>query len=69
MERFKVIVSIRAQSDIAECVNFVKNISIEAAHQLIGELYSSFAALDVFPEKNPVFEMPKAFPCILRKQI
>ena len=69
MERFRVIVSAKAQSDIAECISFVKNISIEAANELVNDFYSSFSSLDVFPEKNPVFEMPKAFPFILRKQV
>ena len=69
MDKFQVIITNKAQSDLADCVGFVKRVSIEAAKQLASDLYSSFYNLDTFPEKNPVFPMPKSFPFVLRKQI
>ena len=69
MDRFKVIVTNKAQSDIAECVGFVKRVSKEAAYNLADELYTSLHSLEFFPEKNPVFPTPKAFPYTLRKQV
>lgn len=69
MNQFKIIISSNAHSDIAECVGFVKNVSLEAAKALAKNIYSSISTLNVLPERNPVFEMPKAFPFTLRKQI
>ena len=69
MDQYQVIISNKAHSDIAECVGFVKNVSLEAARQLVKDIYSSIASLNVLPERNPVFEMPKSFPFTLRKHI
>ena len=69
MDQYQVIISNKAHSDIAECVVFVKNVSLEAARQLVKDIYSSIASLNVLPERNPLFEMPKSFPLILRKHI
>ncbi len=69
MEKYQVVVSDKAQSDIAECISFVKNVSKEAAIKLVKDLYTAFALLDSFPEKNPLFSMPKTFPVVLRKQV
>ena len=69
MVPFKVIVSNNAQSDVAECVGFVKKVSKEEAIKLAETLYSSMSSLNMFPERNPIFEMPKSFPLVLRKHI
>jgi plasmid stabilization system protein ParE len=69
MDKYRVIVTNKAQSDIAECVSFVKRVSKESAYKLADELYFSFGSLEFFPEKNPIFPTPKAFPYVLRKQV
>ena len=69
MTLYKVTWSNKALADLAECIHFVLNVSIEAAEKLRNEAFSATNALEAFPEKNPIFEMPKAFPFIVRKQI
>lgn len=69
MEQFEIVVSSKAQQDFSECVSFVLNVSVDAAKQLVDDIYNSIGSLKTFPERNPVFEMPKSFPYILRKQI
>ena len=69
MEKYQVIVTNKAQSDVAECINFVRRVSKEAAYKLADDLYSSFYSLECFPEKNAIFPTPKAFPFTLRKQV
>ena len=69
MNEYIVVVSSKAHSDIAECVGFVVKVSKEAALKLANDIYGSLATLNLFPERNPIFEMPKSFPYLLRKQI
>ena len=69
MESFIVIISSRAQSDLSECVGFVLNVSKESALKLANDIYSSIESLSLLPERNPVFEMPKPFPFIIRKLV
>lgn len=69
MDQFKIDISIKAHEDIADCVSFVLNVSKEAAFALVSTIYSSLATLNSFPERNPVFEMPKHFPFTIRKHI
>lgn len=69
MESFIVIISSRAQSDLSECVGFVLNVSKESALKLANDIYSSIESLSSLPERNPVFEMPKPFPFIIRKLV
>lgn len=67
MAHFDVYISAKAQADIAECVSFVLRLSPDAAHSVTDTLYSVIMSLDEFPERNPVFEMPKTYPYVLRK--
>ena len=69
MEKFEVVVSSKAQQDLSECVSFVLNVSVDAAKQLVEDIYGSLESLQSFPERNPIFEMPKSLPYILRKQV
>ena len=69
MDQYKVIISSKAQSDLAACVSFVLNVSKEAAINLANDIYTAIEALKILPERNPIFVMPKAFPFTIRKQI
>ena len=69
MTLYSVVWSTKALSDLAECVQFLLNLSKQAAVKLRDEAFASANALEAFPEKNPIFEMPKAFPFVLRKQV
>lgn len=69
MRQYKIIITNKAHSDIADCVNFVKKVSVEAAKSLALNIYSSIATLNVLPERNSIFEMPKSFPFQTRKQV
>ena len=69
MVLYQIIWSTKALSDLAECVQFVLNVSVEAANNLRNEAFSAANGLEAFPEKNPIFEMPKSFPFVVRKQI
>ena len=66
MNEYSVIISNKAHSDIAECVG---RASKEAAIKLTNDIYTSLASLDLFPERNPIFNAPKSFPYTIRKQI
>ena len=69
MDNYNVIISSKAQTDLAECVGFVLNVSKEAANNLANNIYEATESLSFFPERNPVFEMPKSFPFVVRKQV
>ena len=69
MAETKIVITSRAQTDIAECASFVLNVSKDAAQKLSDNIYSSIESLGLFPEKNPIFEMNQSFPLTIRKQI
>ena len=69
MLEFDVIVSSKAYSDLSEHISFVMRVSKEAALKLKDDVFEALKGLKTFPEKNPVFEMPKSFTSIVRKQI
>ncbi len=69
MDFFKVIMTSKAQSDLAECVGFALNVSKDAVQKLADNIYSSIQSLQTFPERNAIFEMPKSFPFVVRKLI
>lgn len=67
MDLFNVIISPRAQSDRAECVLFLSRVSVEAAVELTHQMHEQIKSLERYPERNPLFEMPKSFPYLVRK--
>ena len=69
MDSYTIIITSKAQADLSSCVAFVLNASKEAAISLANDIYASLESLSNFPERNPVFEMPKPFPFTVRKQI
>lgn len=69
MDQYNIIISSKAQSDLAACVGFVLNVSKEAAINLAKDIFASIESLKTYPERNPVFDMPKSFPFTTRKQI
>ena len=69
MDNYKIIITSKAQSDLSSCVSFVLNVSKEAAINLTNDIYSSLESLSMFPERNPIFEMPKPFTYTIRKQV
>lgn len=69
MDSYSIVITSKAQSDLSECVSFVLNISKEAAISLAKSTYNSVESLSAFPERNPVFDMPKPFPFVVRKHI
>jgi plasmid stabilization system protein ParE len=69
MKTFNVFVSSKAQEDLADCIGFVLNVSKEAAMSLAQNFEDSISSLRTYPERNPIFEMPKSFPLVIRKQI
>lgn len=69
MATFEVVVSSKAQSDLCECVSFLLRVSEEAASALAEEIYACLGSLSDFPERNPLFPMPKACPLAIRKQV
>lgn len=56
MADFKIKITQRAYSDIAECVLFVNNVSNEAAKDLYDEIIRSIASLKAFPNAYPNIE-------------
>lgn len=52
MEKYHLIITSLAQSDIAECVRFVLRVSKDAAITLANDIYRAINSLKTFPEKN-----------------
>ena len=69
MDSFDIKITSKAQSDLSECISFVLHVSSDAAIDLLNDFYSSIHSLEKFPERNPIFEMPKSFPVIIRKHV
>ena len=69
MDKYKVVWTEKALSDMSQCISFVLSVSAEAALELRNDFKKTADSLNVFPERNPIFEMPKAFPYVVRKQI
>ena len=69
MTEYKIIISPKAQEDILSCIGFVKNVSLDAAHQLFEDIYSFIESLSTFPERNSIFEMPQGTNREIRKGI
>lgn len=69
MNKPKVTLLSRAQSDLSECVNYLLNVSEEAATKLAKDIFEAIDLMALYPQKNPIFEMPKTFTFIVRKQV
>lgn len=69
MDNYNVVISSKAQSDLSECVSFVLNVSKEAGKSIANSIFDSISSLCTFPERNPVFEMPKQIGIVFRKQV
>ena len=67
MARFDIYISSKVQSDLSECVSFVLRVSPDAARSLADAAYSALMSLGEYPERNPIFEMPKTYPHVIRK--
>ena len=68
-DNYKIYISKRANDDLAEHLSFVNRVSLNAAINLHSCIYSAINSLTMFPERNPIFNMPKAFPFITRKLV
>lgn len=69
MEKFEIVISSKAQSDFANCIEFLLSVSKEAAIDLSNNILDALESLNLFPERNPIFDMPKSCPYIVRKMI
>ena len=69
MDQYNVILTSKAQIDFTVCVAFVLNVSMEAAQKLANEIKQSLESLSTWPERNPIFDMPKGFPFVMRKMV
>lgn len=56
MDKYQVVITQRAFSDISECVLFVNVVSNEAAKKLYEEIMAAIRSLETFPEKYPTIE-------------
>lgn len=56
MDKYKIVITQRAFSDISECVLFVNVVSNDAAKKLYEEIIKSIRSLETFPEAFPVIE-------------
>lgn len=69
MNKYEIEISPKAQEDILTCIEFVKNVSLEAAEKLFDDLFQSIESLETFPERNSLFEMPQGTNREIRKGI
>lgn len=53
MNKYRILITQRAFSDINECVLFVNNVSKEAAKDLYKEIIASIKSLETFPDAYP----------------
>ena len=69
MNKYEIEISPKAQEDILTCIEFVKNVSLEAANKLFDDLFHCIESLETFPERNSLFEMPQGTNREIRKGI
>lgn len=53
MDKYKIVITQRAFSDINECVLFVNAVSNESAKELYNEIIESCKSLELFPNVFP----------------
>ena len=56
MADYKIIITQKAYTDIAECLLFVRQVSEEAAKNLYNEIINSINGLKSFPNAHPCIE-------------
>lgn len=56
MDKYRIVVTQRAFSDINECILFVNAVSNDAAQKLYEEIIKSIQSLKSFPEKYSFIE-------------
>ena len=56
MDKYKIVITQRAFSDICECVLFVNAVSNGAAKKLYEEIMASIHSLETFPEVYPFID-------------
>lgn len=69
MKKYEIEISAKAQEDILNCIGFLKNVSLDAANNLLSELFAFIESLENFPERNSLFEMPEGTNRQIRKGI
>ena len=69
MEEYGICWTTQAQTDFITCLSFVMFASKEAADNLKKDLSNAILSLKTFPERYPVFEMPKYAIITMRKLI
>ena len=69
MDKYNIVWRPEAQIDLIAHVTFLTNVSMQAAHELRKAFYDEVNSLITFPERNPLFEMPDAFPFTTRKKV
>ena len=69
MENYKITWSSKSMSDLQDCISFVMNVSKESALSLLNDILVAVDSLQNFPERNSIFDMPKSFPFVIRKQL
>ena len=56
MDKYKIVITQRAFSDLLECVLFVDAVSNEAAKKLHLKIMESIRSLETFPEAHPFID-------------
>jgi len=56
MDKYKIVITQRAFSDLSECVLFVNAVSKEAAKKLHLEIIESIRSLETLPEVHPYID-------------
>ena len=69
MKSYSIVWTSRSVSELVVSVEFIANVSLEAAQKLRDDLYNSISSLSTLPERNQVFDMPKGFSKTIRKLV
>lgn len=69
MEEFEIVWLVNAINDASEHISFLMKVNIDSALELRNHIKEAVDGLKNFPERHPLFDMPKSFPVEVRKAV
>ena len=69
MEEFEIVWLVNAINDVSEHISFLMKVNIDSALELRNHIKEAVDGFKNFPERHPLFDMPKSFPVEVRKTV
>ena len=69
MEEFEIVWLVNAINDVSEHISFIMTVNVDSALELRNHIKEAVDGLKKFPERHPLFDMPKSFPVEVRKAV